>query len=88
MKHLHKFLLIIFSILFFFSCEKRNRDSNYSFKYKLNSSFSQINKFFEDNLNEATQTINVNSSVSNQSITSDKGIVYTFGSNTFINTLW
>ena len=70
MKHLHKFLLIIFSILFFFSCEKETETVIIPSNINSNSSFSQINKFFEDNLNEATQTISVNSSISNQSITS------------------
>ena len=78
---------MIFSILFFSSCEKETETVIIPSNINSNPSFSQINKFFEDNLDEATQTINVNSSVFNQSITSDKGIVYTFGSNTFINTL-
>lgn len=46
---------------------------------------SEITKFFNDNLNEATQNIIVNSSSTNQTIISNKGISYTFGSNTFIN---
>jgi len=87
MKHLHKTLVMIFSILFFSSCEKEIETVIIPSNINSSPSFSQINKFFEDNLDEATQTINVNSSASNQSITSDKGIVYTFGSNTFINTL-
>ena len=87
MKHFSQTLVMIFSILFFSSCEKETETviipSNINPALVLVKSIA----FFEDNLDEATQTINVNSSASNQSITSDKGIVYTFGSNTFINTL-
>ena len=89
MKHFSFPLVVIFSVLFFFSCEKETETETIILPSNINSNpnSSQINKFFEDNLDEATQTINVNSSASYQSITSDKGIVYTFGSNTFINTL-
>tara|TARA_B100000886_G_scaffold130282_1_gene87824 strand:- start:1167 stop:1529 length:363 start_codon:yes stop_codon:yes gene_type:complete len=78
---------MLFSVLFFFSCEKETETIILPSKINVTPNSSQINKFFEDNLDEATQNISVNSFVSNQSITSDKGIVYTFGSNTFINTL-
>lgn len=87
MKHFHTTLVMIFSVLFFVSCEKETETVIISSNINSNPSFSQINKFFEDNLEDATQNISVNSSTSNQSITSDKGIVYTFGANTFINAL-
>ncbi len=45
---------------------------------------SEINKFFEDNLENATQTVNINPSTS-QTFTSNKGITYTFNTNTFVN---
>ena len=86
MKHFSFPIVVIFSVLFFFSCEKKTETIILPSNINTTPNSSQINKFFEDNLDEATQTINVNSSTSNQSITSDKGIVYTFGSNTFINT--
>ena len=87
MKNFSFSLVVIFSVLFFFSCEKETETIILPSNINTTPNSSQINKFFEDNLDEATQTINVNSSASNQSISSDKGIVYTFGSNTFINTL-
>lgn len=87
MKHFLFPLLVIFSVLFFFSCEKETETIILPSNINTTPNSSQINKFFEDNLDEATQTINVNSSIYNQSITSDKGIIYSFGSNTFINTL-
>ena len=87
MKHFSFLLLVIFSVIFFFSCEKETETIILPSNINTTQNSSQINKFFEDNLDEATQTINVNSSASNQIIISDKGIVYTFGSNTFINTL-
>lgn len=87
MKHFSFPLIVIFSVLFFFSCEKETETIILPSNINTTPNSSQINKFFEDNLDEATQTINVNSSASSLSITSDKGIVYTFGSNTFINTL-
>ena len=88
MKHFSFLLVMIFSVLFFFSCEKETETIILPSNINTTPNSSQINKFFEDNLDEATQTININSSASNQSITSNKGIIYTFGSNTFINTLW
>lgn len=48
------------------------------------TSTSEINKFFEDNLYDATQTVNINPSTS-QTFTSNKGITYTFNANTFVN---
>ena len=81
MKHFSIPLVVIFSV-FFFSCEKETETIILPSNINPTPNSSQINKFFEDNLDEATQTINVNSSASNQSISSDKGIVYTFGSNT------
>ncbi|MBL6657512.1 MAG: hypothetical protein ISR00_03415 [Flavobacteriales bacterium] len=45
---------------------------------------SEINKFFEDNLENATQTVNINPSTS-QTFTSNKGITYTFNTYTFVN---
>ena len=87
MKNFSFSLVVIFSVLFFFSCKKETETIILPSNINTTPNSSQINKFFEDNLDEATQTINVNSSASNQSISSDKGIVYTFGSNTFINTL-
>ncbi len=87
MKHFLFSLVVIFSVLFFFSCEKETETIILPSNINTTPNSSLINKFFEDNLDEAKQTINVNSSASNQSITSDKGIVYTFGANTFINNL-
>jgi hypothetical protein len=85
MKYFSIPLLVILSVFFFISCEKEAETIILPSDINPTPNSSQINKFFEDNLDEATQTINVNSSASNQSITSDKGISYSFGSNTFIN---
>ena len=87
MKHFSFPLVVVFSVLFFFSCEKETETIILPSNINTTPNNSQINKFFEDNLDEATQNISINSSTSNQSITSDKGIVYTFGANTFINSL-
>ena len=87
MKHFSFHLVVIFSVLFFFSCEKEKETIILPSNINTTPNYSQINKFFEDNLEEAKQTINISSSASNQSITSDKGIIYTFSSNTFVNSL-
>ena len=87
MKHFHTTLVMIFSVLFFVSCEKETETVIIPSNINSNPNFSQINKFFENNLDDVTQNISVSSSTSNQSFSSDKGIVYTFGANTFINNL-
>lgn len=87
MKHFHTTLVMIFSVLFFVSCEKETETVIIPSNINSNPNFSQINKFFENNLDNVTQNVSVSSSTSNQSFSSDKGIVYTFGANTFINNL-
>ena len=78
-------ILSIFIALFFFSCEKETETIVIPSNIGTTPISSKINKFFEDNLNEATENISVNSSSSFQTITTNKNISYTFGPNTFIN---
>ena len=84
MKYFHTTLVMIFSVLFFVSCEKETETVIIPSNINSNPNFSQIHKFFENNLDNVTQNVSVSSSPSNQSFSSDKGIV-AFGANTFIN---
>ena len=85
MKYFSIPLLVILSVFFFFSCEKETETIILPSNLITIPNSSQINKFFEDNLEDATETINANSSIYSQTIVSNKGISYTFGANTFIN---
>jgi len=85
MKNYILICLTVMSSVFFFSCEKEIDNVILPPNIGTTPATSEIGKFFEDNLENATQTINVNSSNSNQTITSNKGFTYTFGPNTFIN---
>lgn len=77
------FTLVFFAVLTFNSCEKETEvivlPSNIN-----PTPTSEIHKFFEDNLEDATQTVSIDLS-SNQTFISNKGISYTFGANTFTN---
>ena len=85
MKYFSIPLLVILSVFFFFSCEKETETIILPSNLITIPNSSQINKFFEHNLEDATETINENSSIYSQTIVSNKGISYTFGANTFIN---
>ncbi|MGC6469924.1 MAG: hypothetical protein ACON4E_01475 [Flavobacteriales bacterium] len=75
--------VIVFAMLVFVSCEKESEVIVLPANISPSSQADLLEKFFDDNLVDATQSITVNTSSTN-SFTSNKGISYTFGSNTFI----
>ena len=85
MKNYSIIILAVLSLTFFLSCDKETETILVPSNIGPTLPTSKINKFFEDNLEDATETINANSSSYNQTIVSSKGISYTFSSNTFIN---
>ena len=85
MKNYTLICLTVLSSVFFFSCDEETETILVPSNIGPTLSNSEIDKFFEDNLEDATQTINANSSNSIQTITSNKGFTYSYGPNTFIN---
>ena len=82
-KSLSIFALVSIALFTFYSCEKET--DVIVIPSTINPTpTSDINKFFEDNVEDATQTININPS-SSQTFTSNKGITYLFNANTFVN---
>jgi len=84
MKQLLSIFTLVFIALFTFnSCEKETEIIVIPSTVNPTQT-SNLDKFFEDNLEEATQSITIDPSTS-QSFTSNKGITYTYGANTFTN---
>jgi hypothetical protein len=82
-KSLSIFALVPIALFTFYSCEKET--DIIVIPSTINPTpTSEINKFFENNIEDATQTINLNPS-SSQTFTSNKGITYLFNANTFVN---
>ncbi len=73
----------LFLMAFLFSCEKETNNVTLP-PNTTSTSSNNITKFFDDNLQEVTQTFTFNSSSSNTTFTGDKGITYSFGPNTFV----
>ncbi|MDA7768089.1 hypothetical protein N8904_00035 [Flavobacteriales bacterium] len=86
MKNSLSVVVLVFVVLFTFnSCDKETEVI--VIPSTINPTpVSELTKFFEDNLEDATQTININPS-STQTFTSNKGIVYSFESTTFTNSV-
>ena len=82
-KSLSIFALVSIALFTFYSCEKET--DVIVIPSTINPTpTNEINKFFEDNIEDATQTININPS-SSQTFTSNKGITYSFNASTFVN---
>lgn len=84
MKLSNHLLNVVFVLTFILiSCEKETK--NISLPPNTTSpNVSNIANFFNDNLNETTETQTFNSSSSTTNFISNKGISYTFGPNTFV----
>lgn len=80
---LSSLFLGLFLMAFLSSCEKETNNVILP-PNTTSTSSSNITKFFDDNLQEVTQTFTFNGSSSNTTFTGNKGITYSFGPNTFV----
>lgn len=77
------FAVVLVSLVVFVSCEKDTQNISLPPNTTIPAT-SNIANFFNDNLNETTETQTFNSSSSTTNFISNKGISYTFEPNTFV----
>jgi hypothetical protein len=82
----YSFLIIGISFLFLWSCQKESEVIVIPPNITPTQS-SLLEQFFENQQEQATQTITTTSSASYQTIVSSHGISYTYGPNTFLNSM-